>query len=309
MNISALLQSAPLLLRRHLLVNCLLGVFPKSHDQWIEFNDHAKAYVDLRDPEVRNVFLKRSFEPDFLKLASAVLSEGGVAFDCGANFGLCTFGLIPSIDLDRLSFHLFEANRNLIPYLEKSKSFFPGAAIKVVEGCVSDRPGTSRLQIDSQSTGHSHVDADGTFAQENIVLDDYLERYGIEFVTFLKMDLEGQELTALRGLSRAFARRAIQVIYFEVRTEILQRYDILVEQILHFLYGNGFRIFYCRDRDLIGRRPTSIRFSRNTLNQLQLADFKSAGAVLQTDLLAVHESQIRETENYGDGYRRDRARA
>jgi hypothetical protein len=165
------------------------------------------------------------------------------------------------------------------------------------------------LQIDSQSTGHSHVDADGTFAQENIVLDDYLERYGIEFVTFLKMDLEGQELTALRGLSRAFARRAIQVIYFEVRTEILQRYDILVEQILHFLYGNGFRIFYCRDRDLIGRRATSIRFSRNALNQLQLADFKSAGAVLQTDLLAIHESQIRETENYGDGYRRDRARA
>ena len=130
MNISALLQPAPLLLRRHLLVNCLLGVFPKSHDQWIEFNGHAKAYVDLRDPEVRNVFLQRSFEPDFLQLASAVLSEGGVAFDCGANFGLCTFGLIPFIDLDHLSFHLFEANRNLIPYLEKSKSLFPGAAIK-----------------------------------------------------------------------------------------------------------------------------------------------------------------------------------
>jgi hypothetical protein len=128
----------------------------------------------------------------------------------------------------------------LIPYLEKSKSQFPATAIEVVEGCVSDRPGTYRLQIDSQSTGHSHVDSDGTIAQENIVLDDYLERNGIEVVTFLKMDLEGQEL-------------------------ILQRYDILPEQIFHFLYGNGFRIFYRQDRDLIG--------------------------------------QIRETENYGDGYR------
>jgi hypothetical protein len=76
MNISALLRPAPLLLRRHLLVNCLLGVFPKSHDQWIEFNGRAKAYVNLRDPEVRNVFLQRSFKPGFLKLASAVLSEG-----------------------------------------------------------------------------------------------------------------------------------------------------------------------------------------------------------------------------------------
>jgi FkbM family methyltransferase len=231
------------MLRRHLLVNCLLGVFPKSHDRWIEFNGRAKAYVDLRDPEVRNVFLQRSLEPDFLQLASTVLSEGGVAFDCGANFGLFTFGLIPFIDLDRLSFHLFEANRNLIPYLEKSKNLFPSASIKVVEGCVRDRPGKSRLQIDSQSTGHSHVDSDGTIAQENIVLDDYLERHGLEVVTFLKMDLEGQELTALRGLSRAFERRAIQVIYFEVRTEILQRYDILPEQIFHFLYGTGFGFF------------------------------------------------------------------
>jgi hypothetical protein len=34
----------------------------------------------------------------------------------------------------------------------------------------------------------------------NIVLDDYLERQGIERVTFLKMDLEGQELNGLRGL-------------------------------------------------------------------------------------------------------------
>jgi hypothetical protein len=134
------------------------------------------------------------------------------------------------------------------------------------------------------------------------VLDDYLERHGVKVVTFLKMDLQGQELTALRGLSRAFKRRANHVIYFEVRTEILQRYEILSEHIFHFLSGNGLRIFYCRDRDLIGRRPTSTRFSRSALNRLTLADFKSAGAVLQTDLLAIHESQISEKENYNERY-------
>jgi hypothetical protein len=74
MNISTLLEPTPRWFRRHLLVHCLLGVFPESHDQWIEFNDRAKAFVDLRDPEVRNVFLKRRFEPDYIKLASAILS-------------------------------------------------------------------------------------------------------------------------------------------------------------------------------------------------------------------------------------------
>ncbi len=293
MNISTLLGPAPLWLRKHLLVNCLLGAFPQSHDQWIEFNDHAKAFVDLRDPEVRNVFLKRSFEPDYVKLALAVLTDGGIFFDCGANFGLCSFGLIPSIDLDRVSFHLFEANRNLIRYLEKSKSLYPSATINVVEGCVSDRPGTSRLQIDSEFSGHTHVDSGGTFDQENVVLDDYIERNGIDFVTLLKMDLEGQELNALRGLTRAFQRRAIGTIYFEVRSEILQRYDLVPEQILDLLSENGFRIFYCRDRDLLERSQTSIRFERDGLNRLQLSEFGMEHEVLQTDLLAIHESQVR----------------
>jgi hypothetical protein len=106
-NITAIMGVVPAALRKHLVVDLLLGVFPDSHDQWIEFNEGARAYVDLRDPEARNVFLKRSFEPDFFKLASAVLSEGGVFFDCGANFGLCTFGLLPSIASSHLSCHLF----------------------------------------------------------------------------------------------------------------------------------------------------------------------------------------------------------
>ena len=194
------------------------------------------------------------------------------------------------MDLGHFSFHLFEANPKLIRYLEKSKSLFPSTAINVVEGCISDRTGVSRFRFDAQFTGHSHVDADGTSAQENIVLDDYLEGQEIDRVTFLKMDLEGQELNGLRGLSKAFSRGVIEAIYFEVRSEILQRYDVSPEQILHFLYENGFRVFYCRDRDLIGRHFTTIRFARNGLNQLQLSEFRTVDGPLQTDLLAIHDS-------------------
>src|SRR3984893_6696641 len=145
MNISALLAPAPVWLRRHLIVKGLLGAFPNSHDQWIEFNEGARAYVDLRDPEVRNVFLKRSFEPEFCQLALSILSEGGVFFDCGANFGLCTFALTPFFASCRVSTYLFEANPSLIGYLARSRTLFPSAHIEIVEGCVSDQPGVTRL--------------------------------------------------------------------------------------------------------------------------------------------------------------------
>jgi hypothetical protein len=127
---------------------------------------------------------------------------------------LCTFGLIPSLDLGHLSFHLFEANPNLIRYLEKSKGLFPSAAIQVVEGSICDRPGD--LPVSARFPIH------GTFScrsEWHLNRGEYCagrlpgasaDRSGDLF----KMNLEVQELSALRGLSKAFSRGAIKVIYF-----------------------------------------------------------------------------------------------
>jgi FkbM family methyltransferase len=292
--IPAILKPLPVRLRRHSLVKYLLRIFPDSHDQWIEFNNDARAYVDLRDPEVRNVFLKRSFEPDFFRIAQAVLSHGGVYFDCGANFGLCTFGLLPSMKSATLSCHLFEANPALVSYLENSSALFPSVEIKIVQGCLSDHAGTSRFQISEQFTGHSHVDSSGSLLVGNIVLDAYIEENRIEKVNFLKIDIEGQELYALKGLSAAFRRRAVEAIYLELATDVLDRYDLTPAQIVKFLEDRGFRIFYCRDTDLSEGQSTTVRFTRSSLSQLPLVEYKPLTGNLRTDLLAIHEALIKE---------------
>jgi len=273
-------------------VRCLLRAFPGSHDQWIEFNNDARAYVDLHDPEARNVFLKRSFEPDFFRIARAVLFDGGVYFDCGANFGLCTFGLLPSMNSATVNCHLFEANPALIPYLETSRTVFPSVRIKIVEGCLSDHKGTSRFQISEQLTGHSHVHPKGSSEIPNIILDDYLEENRIKKINFLKLDIEGQELIALRGLSAALNLRMIEVIYLEVATDVLERYRLASGDVIAFLESNGFRLFYCRDKDTSERCSSAVRFKRSSLNQLPLLEFKLPAGNLRTDLLAVHKALI-----------------
>jgi FkbM family methyltransferase len=273
-------------------VKYLLRIFPDSHDQWIEFNGDGRAYVDLRDPEVRNVFLKRSFEPDFFRIARAVLSDGGVYFDCGANFGLCTFGLLPSMKSATLRCHLFEANPALVSYLESSSALLPSVQIKIIQGCLSDQAGVSRFQISEQFTGHSHVDSSGSSLIGNIVLDAYLEENRIEKVSFLKMDIEGQELYALRGLAAAFNRRAVEVIYLELATDVLDRYHLAPAQIVRFLENNGFRIFYCRDKDLSEGQAATVRFTRSSLNQLPLIENKPLTENFRTDVLAIHEVLI-----------------
>ena len=273
-------------------VRCLLKAFPGSHDQWIEFNGDARAYVDLRDPEARNVFLKRSFEPDFFRIARAVLFGGGVYFDCGANFGLCTFGLLPSMSSQTVSCHLFEANPALVPYLQTSSTVFPCVRIKIVEGCLSDHKGTSRFQISEQLTGHSHVHPEGSSETRNIILDGYLEENRIKKINLLKLDIEGQELIALRGLSAALKLQMIEVIYLEVATDVLDRYRLVPGDVIGFLESNGFRLFYCRDKDVPERCSPAVRFKRSNLNQLRLLEFKLPAENLRTDLLAVHKALI-----------------
>ncbi len=54
--------------------------------------------------------------------------------------------------------------------------------------------------------------------QEDVVtttLDDFVQRSGIERVDYLKLDVEGHELSALRGAERLLRERRIRALSFE----------------------------------------------------------------------------------------------
>jgi FkbM family methyltransferase len=287
MDIPALLAPLPLWLRRHKLVIALLRCFPDSHDQWITFNGSARVFVDLREPEMRNVFLKRKFEPDFIALARTILAEGGTYLDGGANFGLCTFGLLTDRLGEGLSCHLFEANPDLISYLETSQRGHPSVWLRIVHGCLSDSSGQSRFEPVGAYTGSFHVAEKGEVIVPNVVLEEYLFQNKITNITLMKLDLEGQELPALRGLGQRLARGDVETVYLEIASTLLRRYGLTPKHVIEFLYSNAFRVFYCRDRDLIHRRPAPVRFRRSHLNRLRLAEFELQSTELHTDLLAI----------------------
>src|SRR6202022_4267541 len=104
-------------------------------------------------------------------------------------------------------------------------------------------------------------------------------------------------LSVLQGLTKALARGAVEVIYLEVSSELLRRYGIGPEQVVEFLSNNSFRVFYCRGRDLRGRQPTRVRFTRHGLNRLRLAEFELTDDHLQTDLLAIHAAWTEKAES------------
>ena len=273
-------------LRRHKVVQLATKLFPGSGRRLVQFNSGARAFLDLQDAEARNVFITGCFEPEFFEIAATIMAKGGVFFDGGANFGLCSFGLLCRVDVERTDYHLFEANPNLEAFLRKSqRAIAPHARMHINIACLSDHQGESRFKIDNTDTGKSHLNDSGGFIVPNIVLDDYLRQTAVQKVRLLKLDIEGQELAALRGAKEALDAGLIDFVYCEIRSELLALYEVGPIDVIEFFLIHGFKTFLCRSRDLVA--PVTVGLDNDLVLHLEeISDRISDG----TDILAIHRS-------------------
>ncbi|MEO3786550.1 FkbM family methyltransferase [Actinocorallia sp. B10E7] len=176
---------------------------------------------------IRRVYPR--LEPELGRLAEFV-PRGGTAVDVGGWFGPWTERLLRRAD----RVVTVEADPGLAGLLERT---FPGA--RVVAAAASDREGRatlwspaagalvgiSSLREPSEATG-------GTSASVPRITIDGL---GLEDVRFVKLDIEGHELPALRGAEHTI-RRDLPVLLLELET----RHQPL-DPVVGLLSGWGYR--------------------------------------------------------------------
>jgi FkbM family methyltransferase len=172
-------------------------------------------------------------EPELARLASYV-PRGGTAVDVGAWYGPWTRGLRrladrvvalePAPDLARLVANAYPD-------------------VQVVQAAASDHVGTATLHVPDggPGVGTSSVEpGDGRAVPVPRVTVDSL---GLTGVSFVKIDVEGHELPALRGAEQT-ARRDAPLLLVEVEERIQP-----VGPILSLLRGWGYRPYVMpRDR-------------------------------------------------------------
>lgn len=208
--------------------------------RWAENNDNPRP---ARNGET---WLLRSL------LAAHVRVGAGrpfVVFDAGANVG--DYSRMVVAEARRagcaVELHGFEPSPWAVAALRRAFGSEP--AMRIVGAALGDRAGSTPLHGgetgSSQASliarpGHATVGA-AAVTVPVIRLDDYLEQNGVARVDLLKLDVEGSELAALRGLGGRLNPECVGVIQFEYGGTALDAGTTLREH-YRLLEARGFTL-------------------------------------------------------------------
>lgn len=176
-------------------------------------------------------------------------SRGGVIVDAGANHGRYSEEILKSkFALDRLI--MIEPQSTLREQLSHLVNEYHFVVLEQV--AVGSRPGETQLFSDSEGSGlaslyerdiqHVGLAFNATESVQVATLDNIAKKYGLEHIDYLKLDLEGHELEALKGAKDLLEGNRVRALTFEFggcnidsRTYMKDFWNILVNG-----YGYSF---------------------------------------------------------------------
>ncbi len=141
-----------------------------------------------------------SYEIEKQQLMARHIRAGDVFYDIGANVGFYTLFASHFVQGSGYvyAFEPFPANADLI---DKHIQINHLSNCRLFRLAVSDKSDRVRFQ-EGLSDGMGRIDEQGNLEVEAISLDTLIEREALRPATILKIDVEGAELSVLKGASR-----------------------------------------------------------------------------------------------------------
>jgi FkbM family methyltransferase len=187
---------------------------------------HRAVYLDLFSRELRRVVL-------------ALLRDGDLFVDAGANFGFWTL-LAAQAGCRVVAIEPVPPTRELLAANAERNGLL--ASVEIVAAALSDAPGTLTLALPDGESGQASVRPDRratltTFSVPATTLDELI---GERAVRFLKIDVEGHERALLAGARRLLGSGQVEYVLIELSSGVLERSGGSAAELIDLLSGAGY---------------------------------------------------------------------
>lgn len=208
------------------------------------------------EEEISRSLASGIFPPEYrplLRELHRLVPAGGRVLDLGAHVGV--FSLAASASgYQVVSVEASPRNASLLR-ASVSRNGFDG--MTVVEAGVSDRPGILEF-CPYGPYGHAVTDRTEQYTSIEVratTVDELLSELRWDRVDFIKMDIEGSEVAAVRGMSRLLARADAPPIFYESNRHTLAFFDKTPRALKASLVEQGYRNYLVTPDGLISVSP------------------------------------------------------
>jgi len=195
-----------------------------------------------RGRTTRIPILTGEIDPAITALIKKNVHKGMTVFDLGANFGW--FSLIFS-KLVGPSGHVytFEADPTLIKTINENVKLNKLDNVTVIPKAISNKSGISEFSLDETYDTRNQLNAKSPKGKvikiETISLDEFCNENGIKQVDFIKMDIEGSEPKAIKGMKKIILSNPNLKIVTEFNQYAIKSVDSSPQEFLELLDEMG----------------------------------------------------------------------
>lgn len=211
----------------------------------------CEVRCDLRQYVDRHIFFIGLYEPVELYLLMQLLEPGHTVVDGGANVGLYSIMMSTAVGQGG-SVHAFEPVPATHAMLGDNIGRNRLANVTVSNAALSDQPGVVSLGLAADKVGNDGAFGVGHQAPVSavdvttITLDEYAVGHHLSRIDFVKLDVEGSELRALRGMGEILQRDE-PMLLVEICQSTARRAGFEVNDILDLLGPLGYRAFVIQE--------------------------------------------------------------
>ena len=246
-----------------------------------------KLYVDIMDSVVSERLLAEGvWEPYVTQVFEKYAGGKNLVLDIGAHIGY--YSLVGSLRVGKqgrvIAFEPSEYNAGL---LRKTLGENGITNVKVEQKAVGARTGEGKIFLDVENRGDNRTYDCGELRQTRrvkiVALDDYFSRYkGV--IDLVKIDIQGYELQALRGMMGLLSKKRISVIISELWPEGLAMAGGDWREYVLLLRKYGFKL-----RQIDEEHERLVPFSEKIIEQAYAED-----KTFTTNILGKMESNSEE---------------